>query len=220
MCSLRLAAERKGQTVAVHDPMADDRSGYQVRPTGISSRVSPARGPRHPWQVGNIVIDLPVVVDWVCVDTAGCEDTRVEVRIDLVAGAPQVVDMTLTAPHGLDLSTLQRDFRWASPLEVVTGLMPRLMESGTDPYAVDLPLNGFPAVAVQQGGRRALSDEFLLNIAREYTIRGRGYATSLAAEFCVTPRTVVSWVEKARSRGLLTRPSSRGAIGGEIARGR
>lgn len=154
-----------------------------------------------------------------CVDAAGCEDTRIEARIDLVAGVPQVVDMTLTAPHGLDLSALQRDFRWASPLEVVTGLMPRLIASGADPYAVDLPLNGFPAVAVQQEGRRALSDEFLLNIAREYTVRGRGYATSLAAEYFVTPRTVVSWVEKARGRGLLTRPAGRGSIGGKLTRG-
>jgi hypothetical protein len=32
----------------------------------------------------------------------------------------------------------------------------------------------------------------------------------------VTPRTVVSWVEKARARGLLSAPPSRGATGGHL----
>lgn len=210
---------REGQTVSVREDVADDRVGRSARPTGISSRITPAPGPRHPWQVRDVVIDLPVVVDWVCVDTAGCEDTRIEARIDLVAGAPQVVDMRFAAPAGLDLSALQRNFRWASPLEVVTGLMPRLIENGIDPYAADLPLTGFPAVAAQPERRRgALSDEFLVAIAREYIVRGRGYATSLAAEYFVTPRTVISWVEKARDRGLLTRPSKRGAVGGKLTR--
>lgn len=109
--------------------------------------------------------------------------------------------MTFQAPTGLDPTALQRDFRWASPLEVVTGLMPALLDAGIDPFDKDLPLTGFPAVATRQRARqRILSDQFLTTIAREYTLRGRGYAASLAEEYVVSPRTVVSWIEKARTR--------------------
>lgn len=193
-----------------------------TRPTGISSRVTRLAGsPGKPWKVREgIVVDLPVVVDWVCVDATGREETRVEATVDLVDGVPRVVGVQLTAATGLNLGALQREFRWASPLEVVTGLMPHLLETGIDPFTVDLPLTGFPAVAARPERRPAkLSDEFLTTIAREYTVRGRGYATSLAREYFVSPRTVVSWVEKARARGLLTPPPSRGSVGGDITRG-
>lgn len=51
-----------------------------------------------------------------------------------------------------------------------------------DPYAIDLPVTGFPAAAIQPTCRRRyLSDEFLETIAREYVVRGRGNAASLAA---------------------------------------
>ena len=199
--------------------MAEVRHANE-RPTGISSRVVPAAGETRPWKVRGVVIDLPVVIDWMCMNAAGCEDTRVEATVDLIKGVPQVTDVRLMAATGLNLGALQRDFRWASPLEVVTGLMPELLKKGIDPFALDLPLTGFPAVAAKPQRRPgALSDEFLTTIAREYTVRGRGYATSLAEEYYVTPRTVVSWVEKARARGLLTRPHSRGAVGGNIVRG-
>jgi hypothetical protein len=100
--------------------------------------------------------------------------------------------MSFVARAGLDLSMLQRDFRWASPLAAVTGILPRLIADGSDPFAVALPLTGFPAVAIQPLRRKGnLSDEFLTTIAREYLARGRGYATSLAQEYFVTPRTEV-----------------------------
>ena len=93
--------------------------------------------------------------------------------------------------------TLQGDFRWASPLTVVTGILPELIAAGVDPFAIDLPNTGFPAVAVQPVRRRGvLTDEFLSAVAREYLVRGRGYAASLAREYYVTPRTVVSWSKK------------------------
>ena len=41
--------------------------------------------------------------------------------------------------------------------------------------------------------RGSPSDEFLETIACQYLIRDRGYAASLATEYFVTPRTVVSW---------------------------
>lgn len=80
----------------------------------------------------------------------------------------------------------------------VTGILPELIASGADPFAVDLPVTGFPAVA------------------REYLVRGRRYATSLAREYYVTPRTVVSWVEKVGAPGLLSSPPTRGAVGGHL----
>ena len=167
------------------------------------------------------MVDLPVIVDWVSADTAGRDNLRIAATIDLVDATPQIVEMTFQAPTGLDPTVLQRDFRWASPLEVVTGLMPALLNAGIDPFGVDLPLTGFPAVATRQRARqRNLSDEFLTMIAREYTLRGRGYAASLAKEYVVSPRTVVSWIEKARTRGLLTRPTTPGAVGGRITHGR
>ena len=190
----------------------------EVRRLRVSSRVSRAEGPQHPWSVGEVPIDLPVIVDWVAVEpSTGDVQVRIEARVDRVDGRPEIVKMSLDAPAGLDLATLQRDFRWASPLEVVTGLLPRLIATGTDPFAAELPVTGFPAVASQPVRRRGvLSDEFLTTIAREYLARGRGYARSMANEYFVTPRTVVSWVEKARARGLLSAPPSRGATGGDL----
>ena len=192
--------------------------GATRRSRRVSSRIARADGPRHPWAAGEVTVDLPVIVDWVSADPAtGEEDVRIEARVDLVNGEPAIVEMSLRSGAGLDLVALQRDFRWASPLTVVTGILPKLIASGDDPFAVDLPVTGFPAVAVQPVRRRGiLTDEFLNTIAREYLVRGRGYAISLAREYYVTPRTVVSWVEKARARGLLSSPPSRGAVGGAL----
>lgn len=188
------------------------------RAFGVSSRFIRTDGPHKPWTTGDVTIDLPVIVDWVHVDPdTGKETVRIEARIDLVGGKPEIVSMSLNAAAGLALAMLQRDFRWASPLTAVTGILPRLIANGSDPFAFDLPLSGFPAVAIQpMRNRRILTDEFLIIIAREYLARGRGYAASLAGEYFVTPRTVVSWVEKARARGLLSAAPSSGATGGHL----
>ena len=192
--------------------------GASPRLTGVSSRFVRADGPRHPWTIGDVTVDLPVNVDWVQTDpTTGDTAVRVTARVDVIGGEPQIVEMSLVAPDGLDLAVLQREFRWASPLSAVTGILPRLIAAGSDPFAVDLPVTGFPAVAVQPLlRRRILTDEFLTTIAREYLARGRGYAASLAQEYFVTPRTVVSWVEKARNRGILSAPPTAGATGGQL----
>jgi hypothetical protein len=165
-----------------------------------------------------VTVDLPVIVDWVQVDPAtGAEAIRIEARIDLVDDNPEIVGMTFSAPAGLELAELQSSFRWSSPLAVVTGILPRLIADGLDPFAIGMPVKGFPAVAIQPVRRHGiLSDEFLTTIAREYLVRGRGYAASLAEEYFVTPRTVVSWVEKARARGILSPPPSSGATGGHL----
>jgi hypothetical protein len=194
--------------------------GAAPRRTGVSSRFVRADGPRHPWTTGEVTVDLPVIVDWVHTDPAtGDAAVRINARVDLVEGEPQIVQMSLVAPAGLDLAVLQRKFRWATPLNAVMGILPPLIASGSDPFAADLPLTGFPAVAVQPiRQRRILTDEFLTTIAREYLARGRGYAASLAREYFVTPRTVVSWVEKARARGILSAPPTSGATGGHLLR--
>lgn len=192
--------------------------GASLRPAGVSSRVTRAAGPRHPWTAQDVTVNLPVVVDWVWVEPAtGEERVRIEAKVDLVGDSPAIVEMSFVAPAGLDTVTLQNDFRWTSPLDIVTGLVPRLLRAGLDPYKTDLPVAGFPAIAIQPTlRRRTLSDEFLETIAREYLVRGRGYAASLAREYFVTPRTVVSWVEKARGRGMLSAPPRRGAVGGKM----
>lgn len=65
------------------------------------------------------------------------------------------------------------------------------------PCKTDLPVTGFPALAIQPTlRRRTLSDGCLETIAREYLVRGRGYAVSLGRDHFVTPRTVISRVEK------------------------
>ena len=192
--------------------------GALPRTAGISSRIIQAAGPRHRWEVQGVAIDLPIVVDWVWVEpSTGEERVRIEATVDLVGDSPAVVGMSFVAPDGLDILQLQREFRWNTPLEVVTALLPRLLLDGVDPYSIDLPVKGFPAAAIQPlRRRRYLSEEFLETIAREYLVRGRGYAASLASEYFVSPRTVVSWVEKARARGMLSAPPRRGAVGGEM----
>ncbi len=188
------------------------------RPFGVSSRFVRAEGPHHPWTTGEVTIELPVIVDWVHVDpNTRTETVRIEAYIDLIGGKPEIVRMSFNASAGLDLTMLQRDFRWASPLTAVTGILPRLIASGSNPFAFELPVSGFPAAAIQPlRRRRILTDEFLVTIAREYLVRGRGYAASLADEYFVTPRTVVSWVEKARAREILSPPPSSGATGGHL----
>ena len=192
--------------------------GSSSRPFGVSSRVTPAEGARHPWTTAGVTVDLPVIVDWVLIDpSTGEESVRIEARIDLVGDKPELVEMTFAAPAGLDVGELQREFRWSSPLAVVTGILPRVIAAGGDPFALGIPINGFPAVAIQPVRRRGnLTDEFLTTIAREYLARGRGYAGSLAHEYFVTPRTVVSWDEKARTRGILSAPPGPGAVGGHL----
>jgi hypothetical protein len=136
---------------------------------------------------------------------------------ELVADKPEIVEVSLTARTGLDLAALQRDFRWASPLEAVTGILPRLIAECADPFDNMLPITGFPAVAIQPVRRKGnLTDEFLTTIAREYLARGRGYAASLAHEYFVTPRTVVGWIEKARARKILSAAPRPGATGGHL----
>lgn len=183
----------------------------------------PARGRRRPWTIdADHRFSLPVIVDHEGTHPeTGARLWLIEATIDLIDGEPALVRMDAQMPGGLDPYRMQREFRWASPLEVVTIGVPSLLSRGIDPFSVDLPLTGFPqAATLDTPPNERLSDEFLEGIAREYLQIGRGYARTMAAQRKVSERTVVSWVEKARRRGILTRVPA-GSYGGRIvAKGR
>ncbi|MFM7144764.1 MAG: hypothetical protein ACKOW5_00325 [Actinomycetales bacterium] len=185
---------------------------------GVTSRISPARGRKSSWRIrGTLSFPLPVVVDYQYVDPQTKQlEYRIEATVGLIDGSPGLLRMLVEAPGGMDLVRLQREFRWASPLDIVTRSIPIMLERGLNPFEVDLPTAGFPEAAELKGPVNAqLSDAFLEEIAREYLIHGRGYARQIAANRQVSPRTVVSWVEKARRRGILTRVPA-GGFGGQI----
>ena len=185
---------------------------------GVTSRIRPAGGRKHVWRISpDASFQLPVIVDHMSVDPETGElHWLIEATIDLINGEPALVRMNVHAPAGVDPYRMQREFRWASPLEVVRVGVPVLLGRGIDPFEHDLPLTGFPAAAeLKRPANEQLSDEFLEAIAREYLAIGRGYAKAISAERHVSERTVVSWVEKARRRGILTRVAP-GSCGGQI----
>jgi len=185
---------------------------------GVTSRVRPAPGRTRMWQASpDHLFPLPVIVDHMCVDPESHELVwLIEATIDLIDGSPALVRMNAHSPGGINPHWMQREFRWASPLEVIVLGVPELLTRGVDPFAIDLPLTGFPeAASFSRPANEPLSDEFLEAIAREYLSIGRGYAKAMAGERKVSERTVVSWVEKARQRGILTRVPS-GSVGGQI----
>lgn len=182
----------------------------------MSSTLRRASGPRHPWTVEpGVVLDLPVTLDFVITFRASGELCSVtEATVDLRDGVPVLVRVTVDAPGGIDVPWVQREFRWSGPLEVVTRLVPAMIRSGQDPFTAQFPIRDLPAVT-RPAPQRRLSRAFLEDIALQYLTLGPGYAQALAVEYQVTPRTVVSWVEKARRRGVLT-PTRPGCHGGQL----
>ena len=167
-----------------------------------------------------MVVDLPVVLDLVTDVPDDTGHTRadnvcvVEATVDLVADHPAVVRVALRADGGLNLRVLQAKFRWTTPLDVVAKTVPQLLARGVDPFTYNFATHDYPDAAnIDRPARHRLSDDFLEDIAQRYVDLGRGYAEVIAEERDVSPRTVVSWVEKARARGILSaaRP---GAISG------
>ncbi len=185
---------------------------------GVTSRIQPAPGRKRPWRIDDErTFPLPVIVDHRGVDPETGElQWHFAATIDLVDDEPAIVRFEAVSPRGLDVVRVQREFRWASPLEIVTRTVPILLARGIDPFAYELPVTGFPEAAdLGQPVNAQLTDEFLESMAREYLTIGRGYAQRIARERQVSPRTVVSWIEKARRRGILTRVPQ-GGFGGEI----
>lgn len=111
---------------------------------------------------------------------------------------------------------MQKHFRWATPVDIVTIAMPELIASGIDPFKYPFPLNGYPeAATVGRSVPTHLTDKFLIEIATRYVMHGRGYAKAIAAQRNVSTRTVISWVEKARARGILS-ATTPGSVGGSV----
>jgi len=183
---------------------------------GVRSRVRRGRAPRRVWEApGGFDVELPLIVGVVCTDDTGAEQWRVDATIDLVNGSPTLVKMQVSGSEGLDVGYLQNHFRWASPVDIVSVTIPQLLLRGIDPFKHDLPVDGFPNAAyIDRSIRTRLTDEFLEEIAARYLVLGRGYAKAIALERNVSPRTAVSWVEKARERGILsaTTPGVAGGI--------
>jgi len=176
------------------------------RPPGCTSRVRKGSGPVKTWTASNgQVVQLPLIVDHVNVDPEnGVRLWCVEARIDLVLGRPELVEVQLQGNPFLDPVHLQRFFRWATPIEVVRVTVPSLLEKGVDPFKYDYSINGYPDSAnVERKPTNRLSDEFLQEVVRQYVEVGHGYANTIARQRGVSPRTVISWVEKARKRGFL-----------------
>ena len=184
----------------------------------ITSRAHRASTVTSTWtSPDGIVIDLPITVDYRIEDDSGHTLVLIEATVDTPDGQPVMTKVTFAAAHGLDVDRLQREFRWRTPIDIVTRLIPRLIIEGRDPFDLDLPLTGYPEVVLGRTGKRTqLSDDFLRLIAEEYLRLGRGYAQRIAREHGVSPRTAVSWVVKARERGILSPPPSVGAAGGRL----
>ncbi len=188
------------------------------RPPGTSSRLRRVTGTRRAWVTpSGHSIDLPVVVDIVHVDQiTGRRVWSVEARIDLVDDIPALVSVSVASAVGLRPDLMQERFRWATPIDIVLVTVPQLLELGIDPFTFAYPLDGFPNAAhIERTVPARLTDEFLTEIVVRYLRLGRGYATTIAHERNVSPRTVVSWIEKARARGILT-PTTPGAVGGKL----
>lgn len=187
------------------------------RPPGMSSRLHPMTDAQPVAISDSATIDLPVVVDLMFIDPESGEKVWYFEAVVDYDDSLVLRSLTMWGRDGLDIVRLQHEFRWATPLDIVGRLVPKLIANGADIYAVDLPVTGFPEAA---GGPAhdpagALTEEFLESIAREYLNLGRGYADELASRFLVSRRTVVSWVEKARRRGILS-PVRPGQFGGHI----
>ncbi len=160
-------------------------------------------------------MDLPVTLDLLEMDARSDRLLWwVSAEIGLHDNSPVVKNLAMGADKGLDLVRLQREFRWYTPLDVVTRIVPRLIARGQDPYTWEFPVTGYPEAAIVEKtvGRR-LSDEFLEDISREYLEFGRGYVKEMAAAHQVSPSTIASWVHKARTRGIIS-DTSRGVKGG------
>ena len=141
---------------------------------------------------------------------------KVEARVDLIDGRPSLTSLLVNSSRSIDAKLMQRHFRWGTPVEIVTIAIPELIASGIDPFDYYFPLDGYPeAATVGRSVPTRLTDEFLTDIATRYALLGRGYAKAIAAQHNVSTRTVVSWVEKARARGILT-ATKPGSVGGTV----
>jgi hypothetical protein len=182
---------------------------------GTTSRLLRLGEPQQEWKLPcGGYLSFPLLLDIQHVDeTTKRLDWRVEAHLDLVNGEPAITAIHIVDANGIDPGHMQAFFRWQTPLDVVRVLVPELVRLGKDPFSHDYPIDGYPDAATPNSHPLApLSDEFLREVANQYRTLGRGYASIIAKQRGVSRRTVVSWIEKARRRGILgkTRPGKFG----------
>jgi hypothetical protein len=184
----------------------DKAKKIDTRPLGTSSRLRKISGPKMSWLAPNgQSVELPVEVDILHIDeVTGKMQWLVLAKVHLVESKPALASIEIQGFPAVDPAYLQRFFRWRTPIDIIFNAVPDIMSQGIDPYEYDYAVDGYPDAAnIAAPLNQPLSDEFLTNIAKQYKEIGRGYAKVIAAQRGVSNRTVVSWVEKARKRGLL-----------------
>ena len=179
----------------------------------IGSKISYWKAPN------NTYVELPVALSLKWTDTSNDEVVFFcEATIELIDDEPKITNMELSSVDGLTPAVLQNNFRWQTPLDVVKISVPILIENNIDPFDYNYAVEGYPKIAsLGQPIKYDLSDEFLHEIATEYLEIGRGYAKEIASRRGVSERTVVSWIQKARSRNILS-SVSKGKAGGHLRR--
>lgn len=177
---------------------------------GTSSRIEPGVGTQSLWVAPNgASVPFPLIVVLSHVDSASGQETwRFEATAELVDGQPKVTRYDLKNIKGFNPVFMEKMFRWGTPLHIVTSHLPDLISDGVDIWEAEIPVDARSNADPITG---QLHDDFLLHIVGEYERIGRNYAQELAALYGVAPRTVVSWMEKARKRGLAA-PANRGRI--------
>ena len=167
-----------------------------------NSTVERADGRRRAWTAPNgAAVVLPVEVRyWETDDLTGEITGSLTARVELVDGCPQLVKIAFEAPEGAIEPRLQGDFRWSSPREIVEIWMADVIAAGSDPLTEPVPIQFWAPP-----GRQDLTPGFLEEIAEQYHELGYGYANILARKYATTPRTVRSWVDRAKKIGIITR---------------
>jgi hypothetical protein len=137
----------------------------------------------------------------------------VTARVDLANKVPATVSVCVEAEDGIDAERLQREFRWQTPADIVRVWLPSVLATGASLDELEPPHDWWFLE-----GKQRLSDEFLEEIAAEYKRQGRGYAKPMAIKYHTTERTVRSWIDKARERGILGAALGPGKFGEQIPR--
>ncbi len=126
----------------------------------------------------------------------------IHVIVDMSAGT--ITRMSLETVRGLDLRALQRDFKWQTPLDLIS--------SYNGPFGKWVRAEDDAVIRPPT----ELTDDFLEQVARGYLEAGRGYPAVLGEKYGAPQRTVVRWMQLARARGIITHPPRVGAVGGTL----
>lgn len=172
----------------------------------IHSRVEQGEGRRRAWTAPNgqkVVLPL-LLTAWETDELTGEVIGTTTARVELVDGRPQTVMVLVEVPDGIFEPLIQKNFRWATPGDLVRNWIPEVLARGEDPLQLEPPTDLWSPAE-----RQELSHRFLEEIAEQHKELGYGYANVLAAKYRTTPRTVRSWVERAKQQGIIERSSRR-----------